>query len=418
MPQFSQPFSSPSLTQENGFLENINSNSALLVSKISQSAMPPATSSPTAQRHVGFSRRTQAPFQLNDSSPQLHDDSPPAKKYRLMSDIMARAQYAVVERETYSDLLCEQCGSGELSDELLLCDKCDRGFHMKCVRPIVVRIPIGSWLCPKCQGGKRVRSFSQKRIIDFFGIRRSYFYADDKSSSQDAKKRRKRSRPLVLHKKKRRLLPFVPTKDPAQRLKQMGSLASALTALNIEFCDHLTYLPGMAPRSANRAELENGDMQILSKEDLETVEHCIAMSKRGEFPPFMVVYDSCQGYTVEADDLIKDMTIVAEYTGDVDYLHNRERDDCDSMMTLLLGRESCQSLVICADKRGNIARFISGINNHTQEGRKKRNCKCVRYNVDGECRVFLVATRDIYKGERLYYDYNGYEYHYPTHHFV
>lgn len=42
----------------------------------------------------------------------------------------------------------------------------------------------------------------------------------------------------------------------------MGSLASALTALSIEFCDHLTYLPGMAPRSANRAELENGDMQV------------------------------------------------------------------------------------------------------------------------------------------------------------
>lgn len=60
------------------------------------------------------------------------------------------------------------------------------------------------------------------------------------------------------------------------------------------------------------------------------------------------------------------MTIIAEYTGDVDYLDTRERDDCDSMMTLLLGAESSQSLVICADKRGNIARFISGINNHTQ----------------------------------------------------
>jgi len=78
----------------------------------------------------------------------------------------------------------------------------------------------------------------------------------------EAKKRRKRSRPLVLHKKKRRLLPFVPTKDPVQRLKQMGSLASALTASNIEFCDHLTYSPGMAPRSANRSAFENGDMQV------------------------------------------------------------------------------------------------------------------------------------------------------------
>ena len=42
----------------------------------------------------------------------------------------------------------------------------------------------------------------------------------------------------------------------------MGSLASALTALNLEFSDHLTYLPGMAPRSANQASLENGGMQV------------------------------------------------------------------------------------------------------------------------------------------------------------
>lgn len=264
-----------------------------------------------------------------------------------------------------------------------------------------------------------MRPFSQKKINDFFGIRRSAAADDNEQrSSCDAKKRRRRSRPLVLHKKKRRLLPFIPTKDPAQRMKQMTSLASALTALDIEFSDHLTYMPGMAPRSANNAKLEDGGMQVLPKDDMEAVEQCISMSKRGEFPPFMVVYDSREGYTVEADDLIKDMTIIAEYTGDVDYLNKRERDDCDSMMTLLVGAKSSQSLVICADKRGNIARFISGINNHTQEGRKKQNCKCVRYNVDGECRVFLVATRDISKGERLYYDYNGHEYQYPTHHFV
>jgi len=42
----------------------------------------------------------------------------------------------------------------------------------------------------------------------------------------------------------------------------MGSLASALTALNMEFSDHLTYLPGMAPRCANQALLENGGMQV------------------------------------------------------------------------------------------------------------------------------------------------------------
>ncbi|PON82222.1 Autoimmune regulator [Trema orientale] len=85
---------------------------------------------------------------------------------------MARAQYAVAEEADYSELSCEQCGSGENPDELLLCDKCDKGFHMKCLRPIVARVPIGSWLCPKCSGQRRVRSFSQKKIIDFFRIQK------------------------------------------------------------------------------------------------------------------------------------------------------------------------------------------------------------------------------------------------------
>ncbi|CAL0319691.1 unnamed protein product [Lupinus luteus] len=335
--------------------------------------MTPATSSqsPSAsQRHVGFLHRTQAPQLLPPPSPE--SSLPPWFMFQSLTEIMVRVDYAVAESDGYSDLNCEKCGSG----------------------------------------------FSQKKIYDFFGIQIDPNVEDKASSSQDTKRRKRRSGPRIVQKKKRRILPFVPSEDPAQRLKQMGSLASALTALNMEFSDHLTYLPEMAPRSANEASLESGGMQVLTKEDTGTVEHCKAMCKRGQCPPFMVVFDSCEGYTVEADGPIKDMTFIAEYTGDVDYLKKRERDDCDSMMTLLLPPESAQNLVICADKRGNIARFISGINNHTQEGRKKQNCKCLRYNVNGECRVFLVTTRDIAKGERLYYNYNGHEDEYPTEHFV
>ncbi|XP_057979890.1 probable Histone-lysine N-methyltransferase ATXR5 isoform X3 [Malania oleifera] len=342
----------------------------------------------------------------------------PAKKFMSMAEVMANAKFAVVERDDYGEVICEQCGSGDRAEELLLCDKCDKGFHMFCLRPVMVRVPIGSWFCPKCSGQRRVRSFPQTKITDFFRIQKCANVVEKCTSPQDMRKRRKRSGSLVLYKKRRRLLPFTPTEDPARRLKQMGSLATALTALKMEFSDGLTYMLVMAPKSANQAKFENGGMQVLSREDAETVEYCKAMCKRGDCPPLAVVFDSCEGYTVEADGHIKDMTFITEYTGDVDYIKNREHDDCDSMMTLLLATDPSKSLVICPDKRGNIARFINGINNHTPEGRKKQNLKCVRYNVDGECRVFLVATRDIAEGERLYYDYNGYEHEYPTHHFV
>ncbi|TKY66721.1 Histone-lysine N-methyltransferase ATXR5 [Spatholobus suberectus] len=199
-----------------------------------------ATSSPSTQRQVSFSWHTQAPSRGSCTTHLILE-------YRLLTMIMAPMPYTVVERESYSDLTCEKCSSNE--------------------------------------GEKRGRTFSQKKLINFFWIRRSYGDVDDRLSSQDATKRQKCSAPLVLHKEKRGLLPFVPTKDPAQKLKQMGFLTSALTTLNMEFSDHLTCLPGMAPRSANQAVLENGGMQILSKEEMETFEHFNAMPKRCEFPP-------------------------------------------------------------------------------------------------------------------------------------
>ncbi|KAA8531047.1 hypothetical protein F0562_005756 [Nyssa sinensis] len=238
--------------------------------------MAPSSSAARAAQKFFSVRRTEAP--------RLPSSSPPPRKYRSMSDIMRTAKYSVIERDDYSQIICDQCGSGERDDELLLCDKCDRGFHMLCLRPIVIRVPIGSWYCPSCSDHRPVKRFPQTKIIDFFRIQKCTNKAERCISPQDARRRRRRSATLVLHKKRRRLLPYTPTEDPARRLEQMGSLASALTALHMEFSDDLTYFPDMAPRSANQAKFEDGGMQILSKEDTETLEHCRAMYKRGECP--------------------------------------------------------------------------------------------------------------------------------------
>lgn len=42
----------------------------------------------------------------------------------------------------------------------------------------------------------------------------------------------------------------------------MASLATALTTTGAEFSNELTYVPGMAPRSANQAALERDGMQV------------------------------------------------------------------------------------------------------------------------------------------------------------
>ncbi|XP_071712965.1 probable Histone-lysine N-methyltransferase ATXR5 [Rutidosis leptorrhynchoides] len=313
-----------------------------------------------------------------------------------------------------------ECGSSgdDYHHQLLLCDKCDKGYHMNCIKPVVVRIPTGKWYCPGCSVCPQVQCFSQEKIYDFFRIKNRGNSFSERISLQDSRKRKRRASSLVHHKKKRKLLPYVPSEDPDSRLNQMRSLAFALTSLKLKFSDDLTYSPGMAPKSANKASLEIGGMQVLSEGDKETLNTCREMGKRGECAPLLVVYDSRLGFNVQADAPIKDMTFIAEYTGDVDYIKNRDQDDCNSLMTLLLTSDPDKSLVICPDKRGNIARFFNGINNHIRESKKKQNIKCVRYNVDGQCRVLLVATRDIAKGDKLYIDYNGHENEYPTHDFI
>lgn len=106
----------------------------------------------------------------------------------------------------------------------------------------------------------------QTKIVDFFKIQRgpAAALAAAAESSEGKKRKRKVGGIRLVSKKKRKLLPFNPSDDPARRLRQMASLATALTATGAVFSNELTYVPGMAPRAANRAALESGGMQVTS----------------------------------------------------------------------------------------------------------------------------------------------------------
>ena len=46
--------------------------------------------------------------------------------------------------------LCEDCGSGSREESMLLCDHCNKGHHMTCLRPVIVIPPNDDWLCHSC----------------------------------------------------------------------------------------------------------------------------------------------------------------------------------------------------------------------------------------------------------------------------
>lgn len=48
------------------------------------------------------------------------------------------------------DQICEQCKSGLHGEAMLLCDRCDKGWHLYCLSPPLESVPVGNWYCLEC----------------------------------------------------------------------------------------------------------------------------------------------------------------------------------------------------------------------------------------------------------------------------
>ena len=82
------------------------------------------------------------------------------------------AEETVVEAIIVSvaDIVCELCGSGENDDSVLLCDECNRGFHMECLAPPLTSVPEGDWRCSDCQPSRCLRDPRCPRATGHPGI--------------------------------------------------------------------------------------------------------------------------------------------------------------------------------------------------------------------------------------------------------
>ena len=213
-------------------------------------------------------------------------------------------------------------------------------------------------------------------------------------------------------------LPRKMSKELAE--KSMKSLFRGLEAKGINFSDDLVYLDPDCPKEMNNSLLESS-IQQLNASNKKKYYKFKEQSRIGIYAPVEVVDDPEQRFIVRALDEMVTNTLICEYTGEVCLARNRLFDDNDSIMDLIHTPTSDTSLVICPEKYGNLARFISGINNKYKEMKKKKNQNVYsfRVNIDGSVHILLLASKRIKKGEILYYDYNagGYD-SYNTEHFV
>ncbi|XWS49936.1 hypothetical protein CRYUN_Cryun12cG0045500 [Craigia yunnanensis] len=71
-----------------------------------------------------------------------------SKRRRKNNDIEKVKVCKVKEEEL--DQICEQCKSGLHGEVMLLCDRCNKGWHIYCLSPPLKQVPPGNWYCFEC----------------------------------------------------------------------------------------------------------------------------------------------------------------------------------------------------------------------------------------------------------------------------
>ncbi|XP_069807471.1 bromodomain adjacent to zinc finger domain protein 1A [Dendropsophus ebraccatus] len=61
---------------------------------------------------------------------------------------------------------CKVCRKKGDNESMILCDGCERGHHIYCVRPKLKCIPEGDWFCPECRPRQRTRRPNRKRVSE------------------------------------------------------------------------------------------------------------------------------------------------------------------------------------------------------------------------------------------------------------
>lgn len=69
----------------------------------------------------------------------------------LKSAIQHTGDAELLSQWLNDDTICQICKKRDHEDKMLLCDRCDDGYHLYCLRPALSAIPETSWYCHRCQ---------------------------------------------------------------------------------------------------------------------------------------------------------------------------------------------------------------------------------------------------------------------------
>lgn len=110
---------------------------------------------------------------------------------RSVIPLQACLDACILWEKSVANVRCRICRRNKDDDSLLLCDGCNSGFHLYCLRPPLHSIPSGDWFCvsckpPSCSGTTNQQRCNRRQALeasDSEEARSSAIDSDGESSS-------------------------------------------------------------------------------------------------------------------------------------------------------------------------------------------------------------------------------------------
>lgn len=99
---------------------------------------------------------------------------------------LLQLEKAIAWERSVTKVTCQVCRKGDNDECLLLCDGCDRGCHMYCLRPKITQVPEGDWFCPTCVAQEEVETIRSHRSSKKRTRTKKRRYEDDSSDDEAA----------------------------------------------------------------------------------------------------------------------------------------------------------------------------------------------------------------------------------------
>lgn len=249
--------------------------------------------------------------------------------------------------------------------EVVICDRCSRGFHTYCLRPVMVNIPQSTWLCSACSGeaqatyeefksGLALKESDNLEFLklpisscaEFFDKHReavSLFAMPQSAIKQRAKIEKSNYRDLFkvqginFVKKYLKNDWLLPT--PSLTVEAYTTTVSSIVS-SMKYCGMEQYSTGLiytddVTEDMNDPSKEVEKIEPMSMRNLQILRAFRENMKAGVLPPIEIVHDENYGFSVKCLAAMDKHTLIGEYVGECVTMEQSSRSSSDSLMVLL-----------------------------------------------------------------------------------